>query len=138
MRAHLKTHREMGSTTGFDRNAGARGLALPALWLLILGACASTPMYAPCDESRDCEGPADRCYRLRFTRTDGTEGDGTLCSKRCDADADCPGGGTCLALAGDPEGTFICFEPCAGDVCYEGHACTAVDGASTDAICLPD
>jgi len=121
------------------RRPGASGLWLLRGLLLASGltACASAPMYAPCDESRDCESPADRCYRLRFARSDGTEGDGTLCSKRCAADDDCPGGGRCLALAGDPARTFLCFEPCRSDTCYVGHACTAIVGAEADAVCLP-
>ncbi len=126
-------------TQGAARDTGRRGLGLRSLlFALALGACASAPMYAPCDDSRDCDEPADRCYRLRFTRSDGTDGDGTLCSKRCDADEDCPGGGTCLALAGDPDANFLCFEACGGDTCFAGHVCTAVDGAMTAAVCLPE
>lgn len=98
--------------------------------------CSSAPMYAPCDDSGDCGGAADGCYRLLFDRSDGTQGDGTMCTKRCVGDADCPGAGVCLALAGDPDRTFVCFESCVADRCFDPHACTPVDGTDTD-ICLP-
>ena len=108
----------------------------------LLAGCSSTPLYAPCDEGSECEGPADGCYRLLFERSDGSEGDGTLCSRGCASDADCRDG-ACLALEGDPDGTFLCFEACGEGTpaaergCYDGHTCTPVTGASVDAVCLP-
>ena len=124
------------ATPGRVARAAARTFA--AAFMAMFVGCASTPMYAPCDESRDCEAPADRCVRLRFTRSDGSEGDGTLCSKRCTSDDDCPGAGRCLALAGDPNATFLCVESCTGDSCFVGHACTPVEGAPGGDVCLPD
>ncbi|MEM9069612.1 MAG: hypothetical protein AAGE52_13955 [Myxococcota bacterium] len=104
--------------------------------LLILSiACSSTnPLYAPCGDSSDCGGDAEGCYRLRFQRSDGSEADGRLCTKPCVSDAECPNG-LCAALAGDPDETFLCFETCAGETCFEGQACTTTAGAGM--LCLP-
>lgn len=107
------------------------------LLALLVGCAGDTPTYAPCDDSRDCNG-ADRCYRLRFDRSDGTEGDGTLCSRACAEDDDCPGDGVCLALAGDAEGTFVCLERCPEAGCFEGHACTPITGSDVGPVCLPE
>lgn len=105
--------------------------------LSMLG-CGSQPMYGPCESGDKCGGEADGCFRLRFTRSDGSEGDGNLCTRRCGSDADCPGMGACLALAGDPDANFICLETCSGDeTCFEGQSCTLVSGASVDRACLP-
>lgn len=106
--------------------------------LLTVAACAGdVPTYGPCDDARDCSGD-DRCYRLRFDRSDGTEGDGKLCSRPCASDDDCPDDGTCLALAGDVGATFLCLERCAELDCYQGLACTPVTGADVGPLCLPD
>ncbi len=103
--------------------------------VLLLWGCANTPLYAPCDDGSECEDPSDGCYALLFDRSDGTQGSGNVCSRRCVTDSDCPGG-LCLALRGDPSETFLCFETCAADRCFDPHACTPLDGAM-GSVCLP-
>ena len=115
-----------------------RTLSLMAM--LTLSACASTtaPPYAECGGSGNCAGPADTCYRLRFTRSDGSAADGKFCSAACSADATCPDDGVCLALAGDASGRSICYAPCASSAdCYAGLRCTAVTGARVPSVCMP-
>lgn len=105
-----------------------------------LAACGSgAPPYAGCVDDLDCPAPSDGCYRLLFTRSDGTEADGRLCSLGCASDAECPEEGACVALAGDPGATFFCAQRCAASAdCYAGFACTAVDGADRSMrLCLP-
>lgn len=114
-------------------------LALASLAVLLSTACgSSSPPYAACVDDLDCPAPSDGCYRLRFTRDDGTEADGAMCSAGCATDDDCPEDGACLALEGDPTATFFCAQRCAvsGD-CYAGSACTMVDGERTMDVCLP-
>lgn len=109
--------------------------ALAAATLLI--GCADDPLYGPCDTAGDCADPADGCYELRYDRSDGTSAEGRTCTTRC-RDGSCPNGGRCLALAGDPSGTFLCFAPCETSMdCFEGHACTETSGAGDSKICLP-
>lgn len=103
----------------------------------LVGCRGDVPTYGPCDDARDCGGD-DRCYRLRFDRSDGSEGDGKLCSRPCASDDDCPGEGVCLALAGDVGETFLCLERCPELGCFEGLACTPVTGADVGPLCLPD
>ncbi len=103
----------------------------------LVGCGGDAPTYGPCDDVRSCGG-ADACYRLRFGRSDGSEGDGKLCTRRCASDGDCPNDGVCLALAGDPDATYLCFERCPAEGCFEGLACTPVTGATVEPICLPD
>ncbi|MCB1004154.1 MAG: hypothetical protein KDB35_08205 [Acidimicrobiales bacterium] len=106
-------------------------------FVLCIGCGGDVPTYGPCDDARDCGGD-DACYRLRFDRSDGSEADGKLCSRRCASDEDCPGDGVCLALAGDPDATYLCFERCPDEGCFEGLACTPVTGVEVEPICLPD
>ena len=110
-----------------------------ALALLLLTACgSSSPPYAACVDDLDCPAPSEACYRLRYTRDDGSEADGRMCSAGCASDADCPEGGACLALADDPTGTFFCAQRCEASAdCYAGLACTMVDGTQTMRVCLP-
>lgn len=109
-----------------------------ALALLLAGCGTSSPPYAACVDDLDCPAPSDACYRLRFTRSDGTEADGRMCSAGCATDADCPEGGVCLALEGDPGETFFCAQRCEVSAhCYAGLACTMVDGERTMQVCLP-
>lgn len=112
-------------------------LAWAIVPLVLVGCGGDVPTYGPCDDARDCAGD-DRCYRLRFDRSDGSEGDGKLCSRPCANDDDCPGEGACLALAGDVGETFLCLERCPELGCFEGLACTPVTGADVGPLCLPD
>jgi hypothetical protein len=113
--------------------------ALAAVVALAAGCGSGAPPYAACTDDLDCPAPSDACYRLRFTRSDGAEADGRLCSAACVGDEDCPLGGACVALEGDPAGTFFCAQRCAVSAdCYAGFACTAVEGAErTMQLCLP-
>lgn len=99
----------------------------------------TNPVYAPCGGSDDCKGAADGCYRILLTRSDGTEGDGKLCTVECSADADCPDDGACLALEGDADRSFLCYERCAEPAdCYQGFRCTTVESPDgSDRVCLP-
>lgn len=119
-----------------------RALApLALVWLVaLLGGCgANAPTYAGCTDDLDCASAPDACYRVLFTRTDGSEADGSFCSLECASDADCPEDGACVALDGDPERRFFCADRCAASAdCYAGLACTAVEGADRSMqLCLP-
>lgn len=107
---------------------------------LLLTACGSgAPPYAECVDDLDCDAPSMACYAVRLTRSDGSEGDGAFCSADCTSDADCPEGGVCLSLEGDPSGRFFCVDRCTGSGdCYAPFVCTAVEGdASSMQVCLP-
>jgi len=108
---------------------------LVSLFLCLVG-CSSSGLYGGCDDGSECESPADGCYRVLLTRSDGSEGDGSLCTRGCASDADCPDG-VCLALVGDASSRFLCYPPCeeASD-CPAGLLCTPVTGAD-GAVCLP-
>jgi hypothetical protein len=121
-------------------SALATALAFTLGLALSSGGCTGgLPAYAPCEDGRGCDDPAQACYELRLTRSDGSEATGRLCSQRCASDADCPEGGACLSLEGDPEGRLLCLARCEGpEGCYQGLRCTEVTGASaTMAACLP-
>lgn len=114
--------------------------ALIVAALLTLAACGGdiAPPYAECGGSDDCAAPSDACYRLRFSRSDGTMADGKFCSAVCTSDAMCPDEGVCLALAGDASGQTICYAPCtSAAACYAGLRCTSVRGASVASVCMP-
>lgn len=114
--------------------------ALLAATLLAPGCGDDSPAYAPCGGSDGCKGKqTDGCYRILLTRSDGSEGDGKLCTLECESDADCPDGGACLAFDADAERTFLCYERCEepGD-CYQGFRCTTVEAPdAADRVCLP-
>lgn len=115
-----------------------RALALGSLLALGAGCGSDSPPYASCVDGADCPLPSDGCYALRFTRSDGTEGEGSMCSATCQSDADCPEEGACLALDGDAEGRFFCSARCVGSSdCYAGFVCTVVEGAEVMRVCLP-
>ncbi len=104
--------------------------------------CGGDPVpYAPCESASDCV-EADfgmGCYRLRVTRTDGSEASGGVCSRTCEQDMDCPNGGLCIALSADPARTRFCVASCERDrTCQPPHRCTplAEEGAGLHA-CLP-
>jgi hypothetical protein len=118
------------------RRAGPFWAAISFACLSLAGCGSGAPPYAACVDDLDCGAPSDACYRLLFTRSDGTEADGSLCSVACASDADCPEGGACVALGEDP--TFFCASPCAvSSDCYAGFACTMVSGDRTMQLCLP-
>jgi len=119
-----------------------RRLALGSLMacLLALGACSgnAAPPYAACGGSDDCTAEADACYRLSFTRADGSLADGRFCSAECASDASCPDDGVCLSLAADTSRRTICYAPCAtSSDCFAGLRCTMVSGAGVAAVCMP-
>jgi hypothetical protein len=103
------------------------------------GCSPAAPPYAVCGDGLECEAPSDACYRVTLTRSDGTVGEARVCSLACTSDDECPDGGACLALEGDPTQTFFCVERCAtSSECYAGLACTTVEGAAgTMRACLP-
>ena len=109
-----------------------------ALALVLLGCGSGAPPYAECVDDLDCGEPSDACYEVRLGRTDGTEATGAFCSATCASDAECPEGGACIALAGDPTGTFFCADRCvtAAD-CYAPFACTTIEGVAAMQVCLP-
>ncbi len=107
---------------------------------MVLSACSGdAPMYASCGDGVECDAPADGCWHVDLVRTDGSTGEGALCTARCESDSDCPGDAACLALEGDPEGTFLCWSRCAApEDCYVRLRCTEVEGAAgVERICLP-
>lgn len=122
----------------------ARVLIAKALlaFVLVLGACAAgAPPYAQCGGSIDCAGSS--CLELRYTRTDGSEGDGAFCSALCTSDADCLAldGATdaaCVTLDQDPPLRFFCAARCTRESdCYAGLACTSTEDATLGDLCLP-
>jgi hypothetical protein len=106
---------------------------------LAIGCGTNAPTYAACDYAEDCPAPSDGCYRLLFTRSDGTEADGNLCTLSCASDDDCPDDGACLALDGDPAETFFCAQRCVDSMeCFSGFRCTTIEGApAAMQVCLP-
>ena len=127
--------REMARPLG----AGVAKAAATTLLLALAGCGSGAPPYAECVDELDCPAPSDGCYQLRFTRTDGTEADGNMCSATCASDAECPEEGACVALDGDPETRFFGAARCAtSSDCYAGFACTMVEGADgVMRLCLP-
>ncbi len=114
-------------------------LALVALAASAMAGCSSSePTYAACVGQHDCASP-DACYRLLFTRTDGSNGEGNFCSRPCASDRDCPGAGTCLGFAADTAHNYLCMAGCDDThPCPYGLLCTPVDGAaSARSVCLP-
>lgn len=109
-----------------------------ALLVLLLSACGpGAPTYAECVRAADCGEADDTCFRLLFDRTDGSVGEGNLCSRECRADADCPEAGVCIALEGDPEARFFCAARCAEAAdCYASFTCTSI-AAMDLSLCLP-
>lgn len=111
------------------------------VWLALLvgpmtGCGAGAPPYAECVDDLDCP---NTCYRLLFTRSDGTEATGQFCSNACEGDADCPEGGACIGLEGDPADSLFCVARCETSAdCYVGLACTQLEGAAElERACLP-
>lgn len=106
---------------------------------LLACSCVSAPPYAMCEVQEDCASPSEGCFELAFTRSDGSEARGALCTLECEIDADCPEDGACVALEGDPTGTYFCAQRCVEPMdCYAGFACTVIEGATrTMQLCLP-
>lgn len=115
----------------------SRGRWGALLALALVGCGSGSPTFASCVDDVDCADPADACYRLRFTRSDGSAADGTLCTRECVSDADCGPDALCIGLDGDPSGAFFCAARCeaSGD-CFADFVCTPLDG-TTGAACLP-
>lgn len=111
------------------------------LLALLLTACAGAAPYARCSDADDCASGV--CARLLFTRSDGTPGEGSLCTVLdCASDDDCPDDGACLALEGmsEPRRTFCVARCTAGTSgeCAGGTRCTALTGhPAIAAACLP-
>lgn len=127
------------------------GVSMTALAVLLLCACGTElPNYASCKSSDECADGMS-CFQVTLTDTGGAGSamryrEGNACTRRCGADADCPGEGACYALDGDPSATYICFERCLDDTyCWEGFQClrTLVRDPATGAsmegagICVP-
>ncbi len=101
-----------------------------------------TPLYAACATTTECGAPADTCITIAWE----PGRDGAMCSLYCDnagvASPDCPSGGSCWELVGDPvPGTRICYESCTSDTdCPLDFTCAnaEMDGTIVDHICLPN
>lgn len=65
--------------------------------------------------------------------------DGAMCTAGCESDADCPYGGLCFGLVGDPVDQRVCFERC-DLTCAPGFVCAdaEMDGMVVAGICLPE
>ncbi len=112
-------------------------LLCPAL--LCLGALGCSPTdgwYEDCDSSSACVG-STVCVRVAFEegRT------GRMCSAQCERHADCPFGGACYELVGDPQpGLRYCYARCVDELdCAPGFTCADAQMGDTtvDGICLP-
>ncbi|MCA9533845.1 MAG: hypothetical protein KC593_09205 [Myxococcales bacterium] len=127
-----------GSRVRGARCAVAAGL-LALLLVCATGCVADGPPFTRCAGGAECAAPADGCYELLFTRSDGSEGSGRQCTLRCAVDQDCPEGAACLVLEGDPTLTPLCFATCAlPEDCYRGSRCTPVEGPlEVMSVCLP-
>ena len=113
-------------------------------WILaiasLVAACSSEgDYYSRCDSTSDCNSNL-ACYTVAFE----VGRDGTMCSDSCVDDNDCPFGGACYELIGDPiEGQRICYDRCiaARNDCAIGFECRPTldeaDNPTGDAICLP-
>ena len=109
-----------------------------AVLVLLTTACASAPPYAHCGGDVSCA--MGSCFELTYTRSDGTTGDGDVCTNACHADADCVDDGVCVALEHDASRTFFCVERCtATSDCHTPLACTTLmaDDGTMFGACLP-
>lgn len=91
--------------------------------------------YDTCDFTSDCNYPAGDCFRVTWSL-----GDGRMCSRYCEVDADCVGWASCYALDGDPTGQKICYARCVDDRdCNRAFQCATAErgGVPVDAICMP-
>ena len=112
------------------------------VWALAALGCGGgdIAVYETCEASEGCAAPADACWAVDFLRVDDTRGTGAFCSLRCETNADCPGGGVCMALAGDLSETYLCYATCgAEEACPSGLRCTPLqgEGVGSDDACLP-
>ena len=107
--------------------------------LSVVGCATEAPLFTRCAGGDECAPPADGCYQLFVTRSDGSEGSGRQCTLRCAGDSDCPEASVCLVLEGDPTSTPLCLATCALPAdCYRGSRCTEVDGPlEVMSVCLP-
>ena len=123
---------------------GLVSLLVSLLGSLVLQGCADQgPLFVACEGADTCAPPADGCYELRVTRSDGTEGVGRQCTLECASDADCPGESECVILEGDPGETPLCLRRClVAEDCFAGSLCTATEVDSPAegeplSLCLP-
>ncbi|HJK93233.1 MAG TPA: hypothetical protein RMH85_33180 [Polyangiaceae bacterium LLY-WYZ-15_(1-7)] len=91
--------------------------------------------YQSCADGEQCLSDTT-CFTVAFER----DRDGAMCTANCETDADCPFGGACFGLVGDPVEQRVCFERCRDDRdCPPEFLCANAerDGEIVDAICLP-
>lgn len=117
-----------------------RNVLLPALALVAAVAGAGCddplPIYAPNCVEDGCE--SGTCYRYASTASSSD----SFCTAECVTDAECPFGGYCFEIDGDPNMTRACFAACSNDFdCEDGWLCTEAIDADTGMprgnICLP-
>lgn len=103
------------------------------------GCYADAPTYAGCSDTIACASDADACFHVLVTRTDGSTGDASFCSRGCARHDDCPGDALCLQLVGDAASRLLCYETCVtSDDCYSPLVCTPTTGAPGDpSVCMP-
>ncbi len=118
-------------------------LAFSLAFCALQGCADQGPLFVACEGGDSCAAPADGCYELRVTRSDGTEGVGRQCTLGCASDADCPGESECVILEGDPSETPLCLRRClVAEDCFAGSLCTATEVDSPAegeplSLCLP-
>ena len=113
--------------------------ALAAMGASVAGCAESGPPFSVCAGADECMPPADGCYELLFTRSDGSEARGRQCSLACAADVDCPPEAVCATLDGAPTETRLCLATCEESAdCFAGLRCTQVSGGGDAmSLCLP-
>ncbi len=116
-------------------------LLLPALALVfgLASGCsngADKGFYELCSDG-ECMGGTS-CDTIAWERGR----DGAMCTADCESDADCPFGGACFGLVGDPVDQKVCFARCdvdrdcaggGGYVCADAE----LEGSVVAGICLP-
>ena len=116
-----------------------RHLLLAALFSVLAMGCFSNDdrvgIYESC-ASDPCQAGLT-CYTVAFEagRT------GSMCTDQCEVTADCPFGGACFGLVGDPVEQRVCFERCDVDFdCPRNFICANAEymGEIIDGICLPE
>lgn len=92
--------------------------------------------YDVCGYDSDCPLSSDGCFDVTVDYGSVVITD-AICTGYCRADYDCPFGGACLSLSGEPA---ICYQRCDRDYdCAPGFACLQTDdGTFLDYICLPN
>jgi hypothetical protein len=88
--------------------------------------------YTACRRDDDCLAPS------QCTDVDWAYGEGTLCTRACESELDCPSvegfHGRCIQIAGVP--SFICVKGCESDSdCGWGQVCQPLTIGGR--VCLP-